>query len=61
MKLSIEKARGTGEECLIIEESYIMYPDGVIYNAKSANEVIPNWLFKFRDYILKNSNKMKNL
>jgi len=61
MQLSVERTKKTGEDCLIIAEKYIMYPDGVVYNANCDSEIIPGWIFKFRDYILKNANKMKNV
>lgn len=46
------------DKCLIIDDRYWMYDDGVIYDTEKAED-IPQWIFKFRDFVLENYNEMK--
>lgn len=52
--IKIEQRNGR----LIINKSYEMYPDGVIYNTQDGGD-IPQWIFEFRDYILAHNREME--
>ncbi len=44
-------------EYILIDNQYQLYQDGVIYNTLD-NKDIPQWIFQFRDFIIKNQDKM---
>ena len=51
---TIQKTRNS----IIINGRYEMFEDGVIYDTKEAKD-IPQWIFEFRDFVLKNYQSMK--
>ena len=42
---------------IIIDNRYEMYSDGVIYDTQKS-DIIPQWIFEFKDFILKHRNTM---
>lgn len=49
----------TLKDSILIDNRYQMYSNGVIYDTTQAKD-IPLYIFEFRDFILKNYNKMKD-
>lgn len=47
------------EEYIQINGRYQLWQDGTIYDATQAKD-IPQWIFEFRDFILKNHKKMND-
>ena len=44
-------------DSIIIKDRYQIFSDGVIYDLNRGEE-IPQWIFEFRDFVLKNYKKM---
>ena len=56
--MTIKRLLDVSGHSLMINERYQMYSDGTIYDTKQAKD-IPQWIFDFRDFVLKNSKRMK--